>query len=861
MTIADGTQVTADDIAQFDNRWMSDADKSARLSTYAWAMVNRQAWMQWGIADESRAMVRMWELTHDPKYVDQLQAIDNILLKGRDDNNTGDDYPGQADLDTWAHNANPMCVKCKPPFTDRERGAVEPAWGSGMYPDFASDGGLNPADPMMSGLYGYALAAFARIVAEDPSLRADKSKHYADDAVKFVNADIQTALAFMPQMNFSSSGDFVEGTLDYPAVFPNAEQCTRAHDYAADHARWFSWDGSRDADKNLAHLLGLIDSSKADNCDHAGVYAGKPLPHNQTMGYMMMLVELWRAIDSDVYRDSNGRSTEADATALLIPRLVAREQRYFANRLQIKNDAAQGERYSWHYEDDVPDPHAEDGHANLDMVYLDLLRQNLDRLNTVAQPAGEPIQMDDAMLRRFANTFLQEYARPSEIDSGGNIRFDVGGRSDTDVGKPADASDSLCDGWVTLAVVDATVYRMCRDVMLRVGAPDADGVRQPYLSIASHAALLANKPFSAPVRNVDLTQGTGVTAGGDPIGWVFAAQDAQDVVFRGSDGYAYELWRTATDKGITNLSTNAGAPRMLGAAAAYEFPVLGTHNVVYLGTDGHLHGLHWTTGGVGDDDLSALSRAPAAASDPAAYVSLSFGVQNVIYAASDGHLHELYWSTGAVAGDDLTDLSGATPPAGNPVAYFNAGVGGQSAIYRGTDGHLHELYWSTGAVGHSDLSVASGAPAPAGDPSAYLTPTGEQHVVYRGVDGHVHDLSWTTGGVGDDDLSYAAGGAPLPTGDPTAYFNALDSSHHVVYLSSNGHLHQLVWTTSAVTHTDLTTVTGAPDSAGKPSAYVFGPDASQHVLYRATDGNLHDLIRTAPIQLRFIQGACACSTH
>jgi hypothetical protein len=55
----------------------------------------------------------------------------------------------------------------------------------------------------------------------------------------------------------------------------------------------------------------------------------------------------------------------------------------------------------------------------------------------------------------------------------------------------------LCDGWVNLAAVNPTVYRVCRDVVLRTstrgGSPE---VFQPYLSMANHSALLANKRFA-----------------------------------------------------------------------------------------------------------------------------------------------------------------------------------------------------------------------------------------------------------------------------------------------------------------------------------------------------------------------------
>jgi hypothetical protein len=72
------------------------------------------------------------------------------------------------------------------------------------------------------------------------------------------------------------------------------------------------------------------------------------------------------------------------------------------------------------------------------------------------------------MVERVANTFLQQVARPHEIDRGGDLRSDVGGRAAEDNSKGgADYNNTLCDGWVNLAVIDATVYRyvaMCRCV-------------------------------------------------------------------------------------------------------------------------------------------------------------------------------------------------------------------------------------------------------------------------------------------------------------------------------------------------------------------------------------------------------------
>ena len=116
----------------------------------------------------------------------------------------------------------------------------------------------------------------------------------------------------------------------------------------------------------------------------------------------------------------------------------------------------------------MPDPHVENSsHANLDMFYLDVLRRNRRRLDTQVAPGGEPIRLNASMLGRFANTFLH-VARPAEIDRGGHVRGNVhGDPTEPDKTGRTDVFNYSLDGWVTLAVADATVYRLCRDILLR----------------------------------------------------------------------------------------------------------------------------------------------------------------------------------------------------------------------------------------------------------------------------------------------------------------------------------------------------------------------------------------------------------
>ena len=495
-----GNQLTAADIQLFDERWMKDADRNARLGDWASGLKDRQGWIVWGVGDDAIAMVRMFELTHNRKYLDHLVAINKLVLKFRNDHHQGDDFPNKD---------NPRCIDCRPQlrpwgFPDKERGNVEPAWNGGTHWEWVADGGLTPAIPVLSGLYAYGVAAFARIVAEDASLQAD----YGADAVMFANEALKTMWAFVPGFDSSQAGTFLEGTLNRPAVFPTAAQCKQTHDLSYAHALKFAGvDGSRPND-----VLKNVDENTNQNCLRAGRYAGRPEAYNESGTLISMMIELWRALDSDFYRHSQDRAQDSDLARGLIPLLVARQQRFFVNRLEIRSGAF-GERYKWNYNDGIPDPHTEDGHSHLDMFNLDVLRRSFPRLNAVAAIPGEPIALDDVMLRRFANTFLDEIGRPDEIDRGGDFRFDLDGRSNTDVDKPSDASNSFCDGWVYLASVNPTIYRLCRQVTLRIHAPDPNFPvctlqgsstphSQPYLTINNHAALLATKQFAPALVNV-----------------------------------------------------------------------------------------------------------------------------------------------------------------------------------------------------------------------------------------------------------------------------------------------------------------------------------------------------------------------
>ncbi len=139
-------------------------------------------------------------------------------------------------------------------------------------------------------------------------------------------------------------------------------------------------------------------------------------------------------------------------------------------------------------------------------------------------------------------------------------------------------------------------------------------------------------------------------------------------------------------------------------------------------------------------------------------------------------------------------------------------------------------------VAHADLT-ASG-PTAASQPAAYFDPIdGTHHVIYRSGNGHLHEIWWTSGAPGQGDLTP---NGPEAVDNPAAYFVVADNTQHVVYRSSDGHLRELVWSGSnSPARRDLTP--NGSQAVGSPAAYFDPVEGTNHVIYRSADGHLHEI--------------------
>ncbi|TDU80683.1 hypothetical protein [Streptomyces sp. KS 21] len=143
---------------------------------------------------------------------------------------------------------------------------------------------------------------------------------------------------------------------------------------------------------------------------------------------------------------------------------------------------------------------------------------------------------------------------------------------------------------------------------------------------------------------------------------------------------------------------------------------------------------------------------------------------------------------------------------------------------------------------HNDLTAASGGPEIGGafnNLAGYTWDVDQtQHVVYLGTDGHVHELWFHHGsGWNHNDLTTAAPGNVAALG-LTGYTWDVDQTQHVVYRGTDGHVHELWFHHgSGWNHNDLTTAApGSPEPHGLPTGYTWDVDQTQHVVYLGPHG-------------------------
>src|SRR5262249_21692255 len=128
----------------------------------------------------------------------------------------------------------------------------------------------------------------------------------------------------------------------------------------------------------------------------------------------------------------------------------------------------------------------------------------------------------------------------------------------------------------------------------------------------------------------------------------------------------------------------------------------------------------------------------------------------------------------------------------------------------------------------------------------YIPEVDATQVIYRGVDDHLYEIyAFGEAPAQGWDVISSTPDAPLAASDPAVYYTSADNTKHIIYRSSDGHLHEISWVVNGgqpPTHVDLTVAGLARRAVDKPAAFsVRGGISTQHVIYRSTDNEIREL--------------------
>lgn len=288
---------------------------------------------------------------------------------------------------------------------------------------------------------------------------------------------------------------------------------------------------------------------------------------------------------------------------------------------------------------------------------------------------------------------------------------------------------------------------------------------------------------------------------------------------------------------------------------AYEWPLKGTAHIAYETGDNHIHEMAIGQKGTWrDNDITRAAGGPELENAILAGFTWSDGhTQQIAYTSTmdaNGHIYELVmyqdhpWSVE----DIMRQPIDAAPADGFALAgYAWKAAGTKHLVYSGRDGHLHEL--SAGVTGlwkYSDLTQVTGAP-PAENTllAAYAWETGKKkQVVYVSGDGHIHELMSGMDGTWKHTDLTAVTGAPL-AGDSAlaAYAWEAGGTKQVVYIGDDGDVYELVCGQNAAwTFTDLTGLTGAPLAVGSAlAASAWETGRAKYVAYVGSNNHIYEL--------------------
>jgi hypothetical protein len=528
ITVSSGKQITADDITKFNQQWMQPWQTSKDLYTAQQTLSQLDSSGTTGNGERMAAMVRMYDLTHDTPYLDHLFDLVQIVLKYRDDR----------PLDGG------------PKVTDEIRNKVGlAAWGGGLLDNY----GLHSVLEWTSSLYAYPIAAFARILAEDPVVRARYECNIitfpglqpvvglkavlAPQAVAGLQAvakpqaaipatqaapelkaavglqvatpatqavpGLQAATAGLQEVHIPRCADpifYANRVLETVEVFlPQIHEQSVANGVEAMLTAPEEYK-SRPTKEDCAAaqtLANKVEPGSKDRWTHEyndclkdQDSAGKPMPHNLNLAFSKVLIELSRFLANPFYLQSPARAGNAEQMRDFFFVLMPRQQRYFVDHLNPESLKELHPPCIAHFCWWYSEPVSHVEDTDHGSMDMTYLGPFLRDIHRLRAAAANVGELYSIGPKQLEGFAL---TFTGWIAQNTNV---MGGnfRSDVagrqDKNKPRDDADNLCDGWLELTQADAKVWDLCHEMSLR-----NVGGQQPYLRIGNHSVLLATKQF------------------------------------------------------------------------------------------------------------------------------------------------------------------------------------------------------------------------------------------------------------------------------------------------------------------------------------------------------------------------------
>ena len=391
----------------------------------------------WPLGQRTSALVQMYSLiepldpTRAARYLERLRRIADVILANRDD----------------ARHFSPEVAAHFPPNGQPVmRSAIEAIVRCLRGAHFTKDrDGKWNTDVVTAGLFTYAMAAFARRVADRPALHA----RYGADAIRFTTAAIDTYQAFRPELHLVETD--AQAYLPVPMAYANLA-CGSNH-----------------------------------SCQVYRSTAGKPLVYNENLSMMKALAEAALASDSTLYRGSAAATDARLRHAAEFPLLIAKNFTFFDKHLHSKTLGDGTPYFEWDHQQPISQIQ-NTAHGGFELGSLAVLLDDKIPLNALLESLGrsERVALSTPLFVRFANTFLRKIWHYDFQNANGlrNVLDEnVNGTSHPTEAKNANEE---CAGWIPLAQFDRWIWIRCRDATFHPPG---------YLREDNHAALLRYRQF------------------------------------------------------------------------------------------------------------------------------------------------------------------------------------------------------------------------------------------------------------------------------------------------------------------------------------------------------------------------------